>query len=232
MRRSLRPEFVAGTAQTLRRRVEERFPGSGLAQVALEVEKAAAASDAGSLDAARPYWSLRVSVWALLAGLAAGVPFAFRNAGVRLSFSSAGEFLTGAESAANLVVLLGAGVYSLIKLEEKLQRGKALTRLHELRALAHVVDMHQLTKDPDALGRAPATSSSPKRTMTRAELGRYLDYCSEMLSLIGKSAAVYAQRLQDPVVLETVDGLEDLTTGLSRKIWQKIALLDRAAPPA
>jgi hypothetical protein len=37
----------------------------------------------------------------------------------------------------------------------------------------------------------------------------YLDYCSEMLSLVGT--------------------IETLTTGLSRKIWQKISLLPDSA---
>jgi len=40
--------------------------------------------------------------------------------------------------------------------------------------------------------------------MTPFELGRYLDYCSEMLSLTGKVAALYAQDLDDPVVVEAV----------------------------
>ncbi len=118
-----------------------------------------------------------------------------------------------------------------MKLEENLRRKKALALVHELKALAHVVDMHQLTKDPETVsGNATRTESSPKRTLTPFELSRYLDYSSEMLSVLGKIAAIYAQRIQDPVVLEAIDGAEDLATGLSRKIWQKIAIIsDRAA---
>ena len=63
--------------------------------------------------------------------------------------------------------------------------------------------------------------------MTRFELGRYLDYCSEMLSLISKIAALYVQNLDDPVVLVAVDEVEDLTSGLVHKIWQKIMILER-----
>ena len=59
-------------------------------------------------------------------------------------------------------------------------------------------------------------------------MSRYLDYCSEMLSLIGKVAALYAQHIDDSVALAAVDGIESLTTNLSRKIWQKITML-RAA---
>ena len=101
--------------------------------------------------------------------------------------------------------------------------------IHELRALAHIIDMHQLTKDPHVITNPGGqTKSSPKRTMTDFELSRYLDYCSEMLSLIGKVAALYVQRFDDPVALSAVDQIEDLTTGLSRKIWQKIMIINQA----
>jgi hypothetical protein len=63
--------------------------------------------------------------------------------------------------------------------------------------------------------------------MTAFELQRYLDYSSEMLALISKVSAFYAQHLADPVVLQAVDEVEELTTGLSRKVWQKIAILDQ-----
>lgn len=55
---------------------------------------------------------------------------------------------------------------------------------------------------------------------------RYLDYCSEMLSLIGKLAAFYVQKFDDPVALAAVNEVEELTSGLSRKIWQKIMIVN------
>ena len=70
------------------------------------------------------------------------------------------------------------------------------------------------------------------RSLTKAELGRYLDYCSELLSLTSKLAALYAERLSDSVVLQAVDEVETLTTGLSGKIWQKIMMLDAHAGEA
>jgi hypothetical protein len=57
------------------------------------------------------------------------------------------------------------------------------------------------------------------------EITRYLDYCSEMLSLTSKLAALYAQNLPDPVVIDAVNEIESLTTNLSQKIWQKITLV-------
>ena len=62
--------------------------------------------------------------------------------------------------------------------------------------------------------------------MSPFELTRYLDYCSEMLSLTSKLAAVYAQNLPDSVVIDAVNEIESLTTNLSQKIWQKITILD------
>ena len=63
--------------------------------------------------------------------------------------------------------------------------------------------------------------------MTPFELMRYLDYCSEMLSLTAKLAALYAERISDPVVVDTVGDIERLTSALSAKIWQKISMVQQ-----
>jgi hypothetical protein len=140
------------------------------------------------------------------------------------------ELVQVTESAINDVVFLGIAIFFLMTVEGRLKRRIALKRIHQLRSIAHIVDMHQLTKDPDRLTvEQPDTASSPVRTMTRAQLGRYLDYCSELLSLTGKVAALFVERFNDSVVLQAVNEIEDLTTGLSRKIWQKITILERRA---
>lgn len=66
--------------------------------------------------------------------------------------------------------------------------------------------------------------------MTAFELSRYLDYCTELLSLTGKVAAIYVQHFDDSIVLDAVGEIEELTTGLSQKIAQKIQLLHVTAP--
>ncbi|MFL2582648.1 MAG: hypothetical protein ACJ0QJ_05780 [Flavobacteriales bacterium] len=38
-------------------------------------------------------------------------------------------------------------------------------------------------------------------------------------------AALYAQSLPDEVIVSAVNEIEVLTTGLSRKIWQKIVVI-------
>jgi hypothetical protein len=138
-----------------------------------------------------------------------------------------GSLLQVAESAAQDLIFLGVAIYFLFTLEARLHRRVSLQALHRLRTIVHIVDMHQLTKDPEhLLSPGMETASSPERRMTRFELSRYLDYCSELLSLSSKLAALHAQYLNDPVVLDAVNDIEVLASNLSSKIWQKIVILD------
>lgn len=229
--KTLSPELIAETAERLGKRVAERFPDAGLRRPLAELEALARGAGERARRLNRPFWPLRAAAWALGLLAAGALAYAVRQA--RLApgtTSNLSDLLQGADAAVNLLLLLGAGVYSLWNLEERLRRREALALLHQLRELAHVVDMHQLTKDPAALGAHAATAASPRRAMSREELGRYLDYCSEALALIGKIAAVYSQKADDVAVLEAVDGIEDLSTGLARKVWQKIAILQSAEP--
>ncbi len=136
-------------------------------------------------------------------------------------------FFQGIDAIMHLTVVVGAALFFAVSLDDRIKRQRALRDLHEFRSIAHVIDMHQLTKDPSiVLGHYHPTASSPKRIMNLFELTRYLDYCSEMLSLSGKLAALYAQSMPDPVVIDAVNDIEDLTANLSRKIWQKITILE------
>ena len=128
----------------------------------------------------------------------------------------------------NLAVLVGIGVLGLGRLETRWKRARAINALNELRSIAHVVDMHQLTKDPYRKGGGLLfTEHSPRQALEGALLERYLNYCSEMLSLTGKLAALLAQSVSDLEVVEAASDVEALTTGLARKIWQKITLIRR-----
>ena len=98
--------------------------------------------------------------------------------------------------------IIGAAILFFVSWENRIKRSRALKAIHELRAMAHIIDMHQLTKQPESCfaQRAPAA----KRTLTPFELNRYLDYCSETLALISKIAALYVQDFDDPVTLSAV----------------------------
>jgi hypothetical protein len=227
MYRSLDSEKIVDTIGTLCRRIDERFPDSGLGKVCHELLTIAGESQERSAWIAKPHRSLRVFTWLLLIIMVAGLAVVLANA----AWPRGGFDLVGlvqvSEAGLNITILLGAAALFLATAEVRIKRGRALKAIHELRALAHVIDMHQLTKDPEQLlVRAEGAPSSPKRMLRASELIRYLDYCSEMLSLIGKLAALYVQKFDDPVALAAVNEVEDLTTGLSRKIWQKIMILN------
>lgn len=226
--RSLEPSRIIETIRALVTRIEERFPERGLVRVARQ-QLAVAEQTVERLEWVRqPILWVRVAVGVvilLVLVLIVGIALRINVRAEGIAFT---EMLQATESAVNEVILLGAAILFLTTVEGRIKRQKALGALRELRALAHIVDMHQLTKDPDRVveaGRAP-TPSSPVPTMTRLQLGRYLDYCSEMLALNSKLAALYAQNLHDPVVLAAVDEVETLTTGLCAKIWQKLVILN------
>ncbi len=122
-------------------------------------------------------------------------------------------------------------LFFLVSIEERLKRRDALQALNELRSIIHVIDMHQLTKDPSLLVTvAGKTSSSPARVLSSFEMTRYLDYCSEMVSLTSKVAVLFAQGFPDPVVTDVVSDIERIAAGLSQKIWQKITIVQYITP--
>ncbi len=219
---------VLDTVRSLHRRIGERFPGSGLCQVCAELETVCARSKRRIEWISEPIWPLRLLRYLLAGLILAGVILTI----VSLRPSGQPEELTlieliqALEAAMNDVVLISIGVFFIWTLEARIKSRRALRALHELRSIAHVIDMHQLTKDPDRIGPGRAdTRSSPKMTLNAFLLRRYLDYCSEMLSLVGKVAALHLQKLDDATVVAAVNEIEGLTTGLSEKIWQKIDML-------
>lgn len=225
--RRLDGELVLETIKRLRQRIEERFPGSGLRGVAEELQGVTYRAIESSSSLAQPIWPLRIAVLLLglvLLALVVALLLSFKEVRFEAGFVT---MLQAIESGVNDVIFFGIAVVFLGTVERRVKRRRALAAIHELRSLVHIVDMHQLTKDPEiVLDEHTPTASSPDRRLNRFELARYLDYCSEMLSLSGKVAALYVQYLDDSVVLAAVNEVETLATGISGKIWQKIVILD------
>ena len=227
MYRSLDSEKILATIETLSRRIAERFPGSGLDKVCQELLTIAEEAQKRSAWIAKPHRSLRIITGVLVTIMVGVLIMVLAKASWPRSGFDLVVLVQVSEAGLNVFLLLSAAILFLVTAETRIKRRRALKEIHELRALAHVIDMHQLTKDPERLlARMAETPSSPKQNLSPAELGRYLDYCSEMLSLIGKLAALYVQKFDDPVALVAVNEVEDLTTGLSQKIWQKIMIVN------
>jgi len=94
------------------------------------------------------------------------------------------NFIQALEASISSVVFIARQFFSW-DLGNRIKRRRALKAIHELRALAHIIDMHQLTKDPRAISRR--SNHNRERAMTSFELNRYLDYCSEGLRSSAKS---------------------------------------------
>jgi hypothetical protein len=229
--RTLDADAILKSLRTLENRIEERFPGSSLARVCHDLIAVGQDAEQRSQSIATPNQLLRAGLAVVAAAGAGGLAFivhsVVRSLDVQVGKPEIFSVFQGVEAAMNIVVLVGAALFFAVSLERRIKRQRSLRDLHAFRSIAHVIDMHQLTKDPTSMMQAgPRTPSSPARGMNRFELTRYLDYCSEMLSLTGKLAALYAQNLPDAVVIDAVNDIEDLTSNLSRKIWQKIGILE------
>jgi len=209
---------IVGTIERLGGRIEERFPGSGLGRVCSQLLEIARNARERAVWIAKPILPLRIASAALAVVIIAGLSLMVIQLRPPPGQFELGPFIQVLEAGINDVVLVGAAIFFLVTLESRIKRRRALRALRELRSIAHIIDMHQLTKDPE--GTNPAESE-----FTAPELARYLDYCSEMLSLTGKIAALYVQDFEDGVAVQAVNEIEDLTTGLSRKIWQKLTIV-------
>ena len=227
---SLDSKRIVDTVQILCNRIKERFPTNNLTNTSEELLSIAKASESRCQWIKKPQWLLRVST-----GLIIVLIFIFLLIIISsvVNFSSIHgidlvDFFQVLDAGMNSIILIGAALLFVITVEIRSKRKRAIQAIHQLRILSHIIDMHQLTKDPERiLRRDQWTASSPRETMTVFELTRYLSYCSEMLSLIGKIAALYAQDFEDTVVLDAVNDIETLTTELAQKIWQKIIILHR-----
>ena len=69
----------------------------------------------------------------------------------RQSVNSALDVLPLIETMINDLVFAGIAVFFLWSFPERIQRGQLLSLLHQLRSTAHIIDMHQLNKDPEQL---------------------------------------------------------------------------------
>ena len=225
----LEPVPVIETARRLCDRIGARFPDRGIQRVAEELAsltEQVADTSAGSRRRSR---LVRTGSRAMIGVvvLVALVAFGFA---VEAAFTEAPDngldWLPLIESAVNDLVFVAIAVVVLHSVPERVQRSDLLAKLHRLRSLAHIIDMHQLTKEPEILRDAFVNGTDGADVdLTPEQIEYYLEYCTELLSLVAKAAALCAEESQDDVVLNTVSTIETLTMGMSRRVWQKITVL-------
>jgi len=226
----LEPAKLQTAIRQVEARIGARFPGSGLAGLAASLAAIADDALARSARIRAADWKLRLVSFVLLGTMALLLALAIQHARPPPEQIEAFQLAQGIDALLSALVLCGAAAAFVVTLEVRAKRKKALEALHELRVLAHVIDLHQIAKDPE---RSYGSDGAAAPDLdAAAQLSRYLNECSDLLALIGKVAAFYVQGFQDGVVLAAVNDIEELTNGLARKIWQKLTLLDQMVGPS
>jgi hypothetical protein len=227
----LAADHVGATVGHLERRIHARFGERGLTKAARDLGKlvtvVASRADESRDRLRRMTLIARTVGIVIVAATIVALVISLRSAVVQ-GLSRTVDWVPLVESTINDLVFAAIAVVFLWAFPERLERRTLLRLLHRLRSLAHVIDMHQLSKDPEQLSpNYEPTPQSVVHGLDADQLNHYLTYCSEMLSLTAKTAALCGEYSTDGVVLETISYIETLTTELSNKIWQKISLLPR-----
>ena len=227
-KRSLNADYLRETIVRLSERVGARFPKRNLAGIAAELITVMDETTANiERQRRRMVWARRISVGVIAAlVIAVVVAVVLLVHGAQAGIGGASASPSFFESLINDLVFAAIAIYFTWAWPSRIFRSSTLDALHQLRSIAHVIDMHQLTKDPERLRPGfVMTKASIAENLNAQQLSYYLDYCSELLSCVSKIGALYGEHTTDATVLDTIEGIETLTTGMSRKIWQKIALL-------
>lgn len=228
----LAADHVGTTVAQLERRIHARFGERGLTKAVRDlgqlVKRVQTEAGESHVRLRRTTLAARATSITIVAATLFALVVSLRSAVIE-GLAHTADWVPLVESVVNELVFAAIAVLFLWAMPERLERRGMLRLLHRLRSLAHVIDMHQLSKDPEqvSLTYVP-TAESARHGLDADQMYHYLNYCSEMLSLTAKTAALCAEHSTDGVVLETISTIETLTTELSNKIWQKISLLPRS----
>src|SRR5215510_9598468 len=147
--RHLDSNEIIKTVETLKARIERRFPDSGLSKLVGELSLVAKETVNRTVWIQRPHLLLRaatalstIGIIALLVLMLVHIP--------QFKFDDYTNFIQALEASISSVVFIGAAILFFLSWENRIKRRRALKAIHELRSLAHIVDMHQLSKDPES----------------------------------------------------------------------------------
>ena len=222
------PDQVAAACAALAHRIHERFPGRGIDRHAqwFSGYVAALVSD-GPLRLRRWLQWIVSGAGALIAFIVIFSPiFLFvRHMDV---FEDLPTYLQSLDAFITLLAAAVAGRVTWVAYVGYRERQAVIPRLNALRSFAHVTDMLQLAKSPvRVLFPASATTGWSDDHPDAVSMSAYLAFCAELHAMTGKVAALYGEWTFDPVVMASIDDVEDLCASLESKITQKILLLEQ-----
>ena len=142
----LNSDKVIETIVVLEKRISDRFPDAGLRNVCNNFLTLAKQSKNNIEWIAKPNIIMRsFAYFIILIGLG-GLAYSISYIDLKITDTTLLNIATISEAIFNDLLLLGAAVFFLGSMESRAKRKRAIKRLNELRVIAHVIDMHQLTK--------------------------------------------------------------------------------------
>lgn len=211
---------IEKTCVKLHKRIQSKFPNASLLKTCEALVTISKNINHTVSWINKPNYYIRIFSWIIIVVLVYTIVHACILLKVTTTGINIADVVQMIDATFNNIILLGGAGIFLMTFEDRRKRKRVLRSVNELRTIAHIIDSHQLDKDPEYLA-----DSSIEKKLTEHDLGKYLDYCSEMLSLVSKLSFLYVQKFTDSVAQEAVNDLETLTIGLSQKIWQKIRML-------
>ena len=219
-------EKIETTLFLLTKRINERFPDSSIGKTSNDLLKFTRNSEIILRWILKPNMAIRLIAYTSIAMSIAGLMYCFKFIRLNSTYSFT-DITSMAESSINNILLIGAAYFFLFKLEDRIKRIRAIKYLNEIRGFAHVIDMHQLSKNPQYfISDLPNTKHSPNRNLSCKELSRYLIYSSELVAICSKVAALFAQGLPDEVVVKSSSDIESLCSNIINKISHKQLIIE------
>jgi hypothetical protein len=210
--RHLDPAKLIKTSDNLAAWIDKDFNHSHLSVVAANVHRLTQEAVVTAERIRRPIWLLRIGIWGLCLAFVAGAVH-------QLVTHRLDEILHFLDETKGTALYFGAFLLAFITLEVRFKRRRAIKAVNELRAVAHIVDMHQLAKDQ--------TIGEFREQTTPEKMESYLHACIALLALLSKIGQLYVEHFPDAVATQAVNEFEMIATGLSNKIWMKILSLKR-----
>jgi len=132
----------------LRQRIKERFPDRNLENVCASLLAIAKDSKEKIEWINTPNILLRMVVGLIVLAAILAFIASLRVVDISMSEMHLLDVVTLLEAGMNDLVLIGAALFFLFTIESRIKRNRSIKALNEIRSIAHVIDMHQLTKDP------------------------------------------------------------------------------------
>lgn len=147
--RTLDPQRIIDTIETLSRRVEERFAGSGLSRVCGELLDVARQAKRRAERIARRNWGLRLVAALVIAGIIGGTVGVFVSLKPPKDEVRVTDLIQYLDAGFNDLVLIGAAVFFLVTLATGLSR----------KIWQKIMILHGLEQQGERAGRRPDLES-------------------------------------------------------------------------